>query len=254
MDMQVDCNIIKQHRKKHAWSQSELAHLTGLSLRTVQRIEKSGSASLESVKAFAAVFEVVPESLQLKNVREAEDKQPLSITGSLNTTHKTGVLQLSDQATQLSLAVFLPAVLVMLFMLLTKLPNTDWVHAVRLALFSDSLPMWIASTLNILIGSLPLLLLALSVGIAYDIVKRNSLYYWLKNATRNNLQLPPLWNLFRAKFNRFMFLLKKPALFSLVLLSIVVAFIALTIEPYQKENLKHYIALVLHSESGSDSQ
>lgn len=54
--MQIDGNIIKAERIRRAWSQEQLANATGLSLRTIQRIEKTGIASNESVKALAAVF------------------------------------------------------------------------------------------------------------------------------------------------------------------------------------------------------
>ncbi|TMN36909.1 helix-turn-helix transcriptional regulator [Pseudoalteromonas sp. S2755] len=58
MEMQINKQLIKSKRVERAWSQSELAQVSGLSLRTIQRIEKSGTASLESIKALAAVYEV----------------------------------------------------------------------------------------------------------------------------------------------------------------------------------------------------
>lgn len=45
------------------WSQDHLAQVSGLGLRTIQRIETRGSASQESIKALASVFEVKPEDL-----------------------------------------------------------------------------------------------------------------------------------------------------------------------------------------------
>ncbi|MEK0158869.1 helix-turn-helix transcriptional regulator [Pseudoalteromonas piscicida] len=58
MEMQINKQLIKLKRVERAWSQSELARVSGLSLRTIQRIEKSGAASLESIKALAAVYEL----------------------------------------------------------------------------------------------------------------------------------------------------------------------------------------------------
>ncbi|MCL1048537.1 helix-turn-helix domain-containing protein [Shewanella abyssi] len=58
MDMQVNYNLIKEQRQNRAWSQSHLENVSGLSLRTIQRIEKTGTASLESVKSIASVFEM----------------------------------------------------------------------------------------------------------------------------------------------------------------------------------------------------
>jgi transcriptional regulator with XRE-family HTH domain len=64
MDMQINIELVKSHRNKRAWSQTQLAEVSGLSLRTIQRIEKTGSASLESIKSIASVFEIEAQSLQ----------------------------------------------------------------------------------------------------------------------------------------------------------------------------------------------
>ncbi|HWN39268.1 MAG TPA: helix-turn-helix transcriptional regulator [Gammaproteobacteria bacterium] len=58
MDMKVDSSYIKAQRARRAWSQEHLAEVTGLGLRTIQRIEKTGAASYESARALAAVFEM----------------------------------------------------------------------------------------------------------------------------------------------------------------------------------------------------
>lgn len=56
--------IIRKLRLQRGWSQDDLAQLTGLSVRTIQRIEKGQKAGLESLKALAAVFEVELTDLQ----------------------------------------------------------------------------------------------------------------------------------------------------------------------------------------------
>ncbi len=61
--MKLKTNQIKLLREQKAWSQSHLAEVSGLSLRTIQRIEKEGSASQESVQALASVFETKPDVL-----------------------------------------------------------------------------------------------------------------------------------------------------------------------------------------------
>ena len=58
MDMKVDSSYIKAQRARRAWSQEHLAEVTGLGLRTIQRIEKTGAASYESARSLAAVFEI----------------------------------------------------------------------------------------------------------------------------------------------------------------------------------------------------
>lgn len=49
---------VQKLRLKHGWSQQQLADASGLSVRTVQRIEAGEPASTESLKSLAAVFEV----------------------------------------------------------------------------------------------------------------------------------------------------------------------------------------------------
>jgi len=63
MDMQLNKEQLRRERELRAWSQSHLAEVAGLSMRTVQRIENSGSASLESAKAIAAAFDTHVEAL-----------------------------------------------------------------------------------------------------------------------------------------------------------------------------------------------
>lgn len=45
-------------RLERAWSQEQLAEISGLSVRTIQRIEQGKAASLETLKALAASFQV----------------------------------------------------------------------------------------------------------------------------------------------------------------------------------------------------
>ena len=48
---------IRQRRLEKGWSQEELARHSGLSTRTIQRIESGQKPGLESLKCLAAVFE-----------------------------------------------------------------------------------------------------------------------------------------------------------------------------------------------------
>lgn len=49
---------VQKLRLKRGWSQQQLAEASGLSVRTVQRIEAGEPASTETLKSLAAVFEV----------------------------------------------------------------------------------------------------------------------------------------------------------------------------------------------------
>ncbi|HAS3316722.1 TPA: helix-turn-helix transcriptional regulator, partial [Vibrio cholerae] len=50
--------MIKKLRERKNWSQEQLATMSGLSVRTIQRIESGNKASIESLKSLASVFEV----------------------------------------------------------------------------------------------------------------------------------------------------------------------------------------------------
>jgi transcriptional regulator with XRE-family HTH domain len=56
--------LIQKFRLQRGWSQQQLADLSGLSVRTIQRIEQGHVASTESLKSLAAVFEIDFATLQ----------------------------------------------------------------------------------------------------------------------------------------------------------------------------------------------
>lgn len=58
MDVQVDADFIRSEREKRAWSQEHLAGAAGIGVRTIQRIEATGIASYESVRAISAALEI----------------------------------------------------------------------------------------------------------------------------------------------------------------------------------------------------
>ncbi|MBO9491154.1 helix-turn-helix transcriptional regulator [Endozoicomonas sp. G2_1] len=68
-DVKLNKGKIQKLRAIKCWSQEELASASSLSVRTIQRIEKNGTASLETTKALASVFDVTPNELQrLSNI------------------------------------------------------------------------------------------------------------------------------------------------------------------------------------------
>jgi len=50
--------LVQKLRLQRGWSQQQLAELSGLNVRTIQRIEKGQEPSVESLKSLAAVFNV----------------------------------------------------------------------------------------------------------------------------------------------------------------------------------------------------
>lgn len=56
--------IVRKLRLQRGWSQEQLAQLTGLSTRTIQRIERGQRPGLESLRSLAAVLETDLSALQ----------------------------------------------------------------------------------------------------------------------------------------------------------------------------------------------
>ncbi|WP_185964541.1 helix-turn-helix domain-containing protein [Aliikangiella marina] len=68
---------MKSLRLSKGWSQDQLAQMSGLNVRTIQRVEKGDTVGAETLKSLASVFEISTEEL-LQRI-EAE-KEPKSIT------------------------------------------------------------------------------------------------------------------------------------------------------------------------------
>jgi transcriptional regulator with XRE-family HTH domain len=65
LEMKINSERVKQLRNQQSWSQDQLASVSGLSLRTIQRIENRGACALDSKRALAAVFEVGIDELTI---------------------------------------------------------------------------------------------------------------------------------------------------------------------------------------------
>ena len=65
--------LIQKYRLQRGWSQEQLAELSGLSTRTIQRLERGQAPSLESLKALASVFDV-----DLTRLKETEMDTPIN--------------------------------------------------------------------------------------------------------------------------------------------------------------------------------
>lgn len=64
MKRKINHELVKRLRTERAWSQEELAIASGLSNRTIQRMERDGKASSNSVKSIAAALAVDSQSLE----------------------------------------------------------------------------------------------------------------------------------------------------------------------------------------------
>jgi len=68
MDEMINQDIVKKLRSEKSWSQEHLALVSGLSLRTVQRVENEGKCSLESKKAIASALDIDVKLLTASNM------------------------------------------------------------------------------------------------------------------------------------------------------------------------------------------
>ena len=69
--MKIDATLLKKLRTAENLSQEQLSEKCGLSLRTIQRLEGGGNASIESVRALAAAFGLDPSELDAQRSRAA---------------------------------------------------------------------------------------------------------------------------------------------------------------------------------------
>lgn len=66
-------NKVKKLRLERAWSQEQLAQLSSLSIRTIQRVENNEVPSLETLSALASVFNVSVSDLVLEPLTESSE-------------------------------------------------------------------------------------------------------------------------------------------------------------------------------------
>jgi transcriptional regulator with XRE-family HTH domain len=78
VSMKVNAELIVRLRRERSWSQDELAGASGLNLRTIQRVETHGSASLQTKKALAAAFDLDARDLDGEEMR----MKPCPVCGS----------------------------------------------------------------------------------------------------------------------------------------------------------------------------
>jgi len=56
--MLLNLTLIKETRINRGWTQAQLAELCAVNIRTIQRVESDGTASLETTMALAAAFDL----------------------------------------------------------------------------------------------------------------------------------------------------------------------------------------------------
>jgi len=90
--MHVDSIRLRELRIARRWSQKQLATLSGLNLRTIQRLESGAKISQESLRALCAVFEVPAERLLAKEAGPSEPALKAMREGVVRGLDFTGVM------------------------------------------------------------------------------------------------------------------------------------------------------------------
>lgn len=81
-DMKISPSTVRRLRTERGWSQEQLAIASGLSLRTIQRVEAEGITSMASAVSLAATFEIRLIELQ-GEPGVPESRKPLFAGSSL---------------------------------------------------------------------------------------------------------------------------------------------------------------------------
>lgn len=99
-EMKISPTIVRRLRTEQGWSQEQLSAAAGLSLRTIQRVEADGSASLETRTCLAATFGVQPTGLAEEST---EDGRVAAIVPTSFARYKVSA--------GIAAAAFIPAIL-----------------------------------------------------------------------------------------------------------------------------------------------
>ncbi len=136
--------IIQKLRLENGWSQQQIAEMSGLSTRTIQRVENGKTPSVETVKSLAAVFEVDFSTLNGALTMNTNQSPNIDTANTLDTSHGATALTLTSdeqwayqkvrQIKQFYVKLFVfAAVISLLFVVnLVTTPETWWVHWVFL--------------------------------------------------------------------------------------------------------------------------
>jgi len=234
MKMLLDKHRLITERQQRAWSQTQLADVSGLSLRTIQRIEKNGKASLESVKALASVYSIHITDLRIVNsleLNQAENAHPAVVNFSF----------LSYSAKVLTTTVFILTTLVILFMLWTNIPPA-WINELRDAVFSDQLSTATLKVISSCLAIIFTLTIAIFIGLLFDVIRDQGFYHYIKNTIKSGkFSLPSSFAKTQQVIVGYGKFLAKPLMISGIIILISATGVYLTMEDYQKNNMARFL-------------
>lgn len=78
--MDINAEKIKALRHSKGWTQQHLSEICGLSLRTIQRVERHGAASKETALSLCAAFEQTIETILPLEGESGEQEETVHIS------------------------------------------------------------------------------------------------------------------------------------------------------------------------------
>ena len=118
--------LIQKLRLQRGWSQEQLAELSDLSVRTIQRLERGQPASVESLKSLGAVFEIDFAALKEPNMT-ATMSPNVSADEALALAHVRKI-----KGFYVHLAQYVITIGILAILNLTTFPHYFWVKWVAL--------------------------------------------------------------------------------------------------------------------------
>lgn len=89
--MKINAELVIKLRLQNCWSQEELAITASLNLRTIQRIEKEATASLQSKKALASAFDISTGNLDYEEVIKMKKYETKTLEIDVNEGFLAGI-------------------------------------------------------------------------------------------------------------------------------------------------------------------
>ncbi len=119
--------LIKKLRLQKGWSQEQLADLSGLSARTIQRLERGENASLETLKSLAAVFEINVADLTDHYLIESKEEPMMKADTQLTYEEAKAIEEVKElKGFYMHIAVFLLIIPFLIGLNLLTSPQYHW--------------------------------------------------------------------------------------------------------------------------------
>ena len=120
--------MVRSIRLEKAWSQEQLAECSGLSVRTIQRIENGAKPGLESIKAIAAALSVEISALQLESNEMTNETTIDSVQESVSNNDRNETNGRHTKAGLKKTAIHFAVILAFLAVInLALTPNVYWI-------------------------------------------------------------------------------------------------------------------------------